>query len=158
MKIRAATKEDFPAILAIQGENAKAAHWVQQDYEKLAESGGGLLLVAEADAPASPKVIGFAALDRVIDEAELKNLAVATEHQHQGVGQALLREALARLRQAATQRVYLEVRPSNIFAVQLYASLGFVIHSRRKDYYSQPAEDAFVMALDLSPQLAEKQP
>jgi ribosomal-protein-alanine N-acetyltransferase len=47
--------------------------------------------------------------------------------------------------------VFLEVRPSNLAAVQLYQTLGFNEIGVRRGYYPTPRghEDAQVMALDL---------
>ncbi len=92
-------------------------------------------------------VVGFAAFQLVADEAELRNLAVAPEYQRRGVGRALLEEARKRLVEAGAQRLYLEVRPSNKPALELYQSLGFSLLGVRKDYYRDPLEDAYVMCL-----------
>ena len=156
MKIRDFSSEDLGAILAIQAENPLAAQWLAPDYEGLERQPGGMILVAELDMGASSKVIGFAALHRILDEAELKNIAVAREHQHHGVGEALLREAFNRLQLSGTKRIFLEVRPSNQNAVRLYTTLGFRLHSQRKDYYHEPLEDAHVMAAGIPPSLTAK--
>ena len=39
----------------------------------------------------------------------------------------------------------LEVRESNQPAIELYRSLGFVAVGTRRNYYSQPQEDALVL-------------
>ena len=63
---------------------------------------------------------------------------------------ALLRIARAR----RVDRVFLEVRPSNVAAIRLYDAEGFNEIGRRPRYY--PArngrEDALVMALELFPE------
>ena len=110
-----------------------------------------MILVAELETMTPPKVLGFAAFHRVIDEAELRNIAVDPNHQHQGVGRALLEEAGKRLIEAGTKRILLEVRPSNKAALGLYYSLGFGLRSLRKDYYRNPQEDALILALELFP-------
>jgi ribosomal-protein-alanine N-acetyltransferase len=43
----------------------------------------------------------------------------------------------------------LEVRPSNAAAVTLYKKLGFEILGTRKNYYTNPNEDAYLMGLVL---------
>lgn len=151
MKIRKFDKQDIPSILAIQEKTAGAARWLAADYERLNDDPGGLILVAELDTATSPKIMGFAAIHRVIDEAELRNIGVDPEHQHQGVGRALLEQARRRLMEAGAKRVYLEVRASNKAALGLYYSLGFALHSLRKDYYRDPQEDAYVLGLELFP-------
>ena len=142
MIIRPATAEDVAAIVAIQRRNPQAAQWQESDYARLAEAPGGVLLVAE---DAAGQVLGFAAAQRVADEADLQNLAVDPEHRRQGVGQGLLHGVHCQLRAAGTKRVYLEVRPSNESALGLYQASGYRSVGRRQDYYPEPREDALVL-------------
>lgn len=151
MKIRQFSREDLSAILAIQAKCLQAARWLEGDYLRLADEPGGLILVAELETMTPGKLLGFAAFHRVIDEAELRNIAVDPEHQHQAVGKALLAEGNKRLRQAGGKRVFLEVRASNRPALELYFSMGFGVRSLRKDYYHDPREDALILALELFP-------
>ena len=39
----------------------------------------------------------------------------------------------------------LEVRESNITAINLYESMGFKIYGKRKNYYADNHEDAYIM-------------
>jgi len=125
--------------------------WTEADYLRLAEEPGGLILVAELETMEGSNVLGFAAYRRVIDEAELLNLAVHPEHQQQGVGRALLDEGSKRLLRMGAKRILLEVRASNKPAQKLYFSMGFAIRSLRKDYYRDPQDDALVLSMELYP-------
>ncbi len=147
MRIRKLCKEDLAAILSIQSKTPQAAQWTQADYASLAVDPLGLILVAELDTMTPPTIAGFVAFHRVIDEAELRNMAVAPAHQRQGVGQELLAEGRRRLLEQGVRRIYLEVRASNISAQRLYYSAGFGLRSRRRDYSNDPREDALVLAL-----------
>ena len=166
MNIRRFAESDMPAVLAIQGECAQAAQWHEQDYTRLAQDPAGLLLVAEVEPPtldasasgvthkdqrpsARSGVAGFAAFYTLIDEAELRNLAVARAHQRRGIGRALLEEAHRRLRESGVKRVCLEVRPSNTPALRLYHGLCYSLVATRKDYYQHPPEDGCVLSLIL---------
>lgn len=151
MKIRKFSREDLPSIVAIQKMCLAATSWLEADYARLADDSGGMILVAEFETMTPPKVLGFAAFSRVMDEAELMNLAVDPAHRRQGIGRALIEEAGKRLVQAGVKRVFLEVRPSNKPALALYYSLGFAMQSLRKDYYRDPNEDALVLCRELFP-------
>jgi len=149
MKIRQFERQDLQALIAIQNKTPESARWLEADYIRLAADPGGIILVAELETMTPPKVMGFVAFLRLIDEAELLNLAVDPEHHHQGIGKALLEEARKQLLQAGTKQVFLEVRQSNKVAQQLYYAAGFGLHSMRKDYYREPPEDAYVLSLQL---------
>lgn len=151
MKIRQYDQQDLPGIITIQLRNPQAAQWPELEYARMAADTRGTILVAELETMTPPKVLGFAAFYRIIDEAELRNMAVDPAHFRQGVGRALLHEGRRRLLEAGAKRIYLEVRQSNLRALSLYYSAGFGLHSRRKDYYHEPVEDAYVLSLELSP-------
>ena len=151
MRIRKASKEDLAAIIGIQRKTPQAAQWTSADYANLAGDPSGLILVAELDTMTPPKIVGFVAFHRVIDEAELRNMAVDPAHQRQGVGRQLVAEGRRRLLEQGAKQVFLEVRASNVAAQRLYYSAGFALCSRRKDYYNDPREDGLVLSLRLSP-------
>jgi ribosomal-protein-alanine acetyltransferase len=149
MMIRAFIDNDLQAIQAIQSKCPAAAQWHKDDYLRLAGEPHGMILVAELATAKPPHIVGFAAFHRVIEEAELRNLAVDPAHQRQGVARSLLQEGIRELQESGVRRIFLEVRASNHPALALYASLGFRLYSTRKDYYRDPVEDASVMALDI---------
>jgi ribosomal-protein-alanine acetyltransferase len=151
MRIRNASEDDLEAILRIQGRARQAAQWTAADYATLAGDPLGLILVAELDRVSSPALAGFAAFHHVIDEAELRNMAVDPAHRGQGVGSELVAEGRRRLLELGVRRIFLEVRASNITAQRLYFSTGFGLHSRRRDYYRDPPEDALILSLELTP-------
>jgi ribosomal-protein-alanine acetyltransferase len=103
----------------------------------------------EQSGPDGSEVVGFAAFHRVIEEAELRNLAVEPAHQRQGAARSLLRQGIHKLQESGARRIFLEVRASNHPALALYGSLGLRLHSTRKGYYQDPLEDATVMVLDI---------
>lgn len=136
---------DLKAVLKIYGASKGVGSWRARDYEQLAADPRGTILVAEPEERALPAVLGFLAFYRLDGEAELWTLGVAPEHRRQGIARALLQETCRRLSGAGIYRLFLEVRESNLPAVELYRSFGFVSQARRKDYYQNPKEDALVL-------------
>ena len=105
-----------------------------------------------------PLVIVHNALDRVIgyiifwvigEEAQINNIAVHPDFRRLGIGEQVLRQVIQQLRSSGAVMVTLEVRPSNVGAQTLYRKLGFRMIGIRKGYYTNPPEDAFVLALHL---------
>lgn len=80
-------------------------------------------------------------------EMEIYNIAVRKNHQTMGAGGELLVKCFESIRDCLRASVWLEVRVSNAEAVSFYMGNGFKVSHRRKNYYSQPVEDALVMKL-----------
>lgn len=145
--IREFAPTDVPAILRIEHDSHPAGHWRAEDYEWLTRGRDGIVLVAEL---AENKVIaGFVAARAMGPEAEILNLAVASDHRRHGIARSLVNELHRRLRAGGSERVYLEVRPSNLTAQQLYRSLGYIECGRRPEYYASNGEDALVLEIRL---------
>ncbi len=82
------------------------------------------------------------------DEAELCRIGVNPEYRKQGIGSAILKQYISFLLQNNCRRLFLEVRKSNLGAIELYKSVGFKTDGIRKDYYHSPVEDAYLMSLE----------
>ena len=90
------------------------------------------------------KLIGYADLWIMFDQAQIANIAVAWPYQKKGYGQALMDEMLKRSVQAECENITLEVRVSNSPAIALYEKNGFIRAAVRKNYYDN-GEDAWLM-------------
>ncbi|MBC7327697.1 ribosomal protein S18-alanine N-acetyltransferase [bacterium] len=94
------------------------------------------------------KVVGFAGMWVVNDEAHITTIAVDPEWRGQKIGERLLLHLLLEARRKGAEYAILEVRVSNTIAQNLYHKYNFKIVYTRKAYYSDNNEDAFVMRLD----------
>ncbi len=97
------------------------------------------------------ELAGFLGLWLVLDEGQIANVAVAPAWRGQGLGRALMEQAIVLCLALGGRILRLEVREHNQTARGLYQSLGFREVGRRRDYYTQPTEDAILMDLDLCP-------
>jgi ribosomal-protein-alanine N-acetyltransferase len=142
MRIRTATPEDIPAMMALEAHAATAAHWRGEDYFRIfaADSPQRVVMVLEQDS----QVVAFIVALCAGPEWEIENVAVAGPARRRGLGTRLLGEFLDQARAAGAQSVFLEVRESNRAARALYEKWAFVEAGRRKAYYSRPTEDALV--------------
>jgi len=93
-------------------------------------------------------VIGFAFVQRILDEAHLLDIAIAPSHRGKGLGRELLRQLMDEVLVSGVTIWFLEVRVSNVTAISLYQSLGYNELSLRRNYYDGPdgKEDALLMA------------
>ena len=97
------------------------------------------------------ELIGYFVLLAAAGEAHLLNLSIAEAHQRRGYGTTLLNEATALARKLGAKDLFLEVRPSNRGAQELYYRYGFRKIAVRRDYYPARSgrEDALVLSLAL---------
>ncbi len=96
-------------------------------------------------------LIGFILFSQVLDEATLLNIAVLPQWRRRGFARQLLVHGMRQLELGGTARCLLEVRVSNLNAIELYSSLGFEVDGRRRDYYPSASgrEDALLMSRPL---------
>ena len=83
------------------------------------------------------------------DELDVIAVGTAISARRCGLGRALVEELLKYAVEARLRRVILEVRCSNVPALNLYHSLGFEDGRVREDYYSEPTEDGLEMSLEI---------
>jgi ribosomal-protein-alanine N-acetyltransferase len=94
---------------------------------------------------------GYGVLMSGVREAHLLNLSVAIPWQRHGFGRMLLEHFVGVARASDALQMYLEVRPSNSAARQLYAHFGFREITVRRGYYParRGREDAILMGISL---------
>ncbi|MDR1922394.1 MAG: ribosomal protein S18-alanine N-acetyltransferase [Candidatus Adiutrix sp.] len=85
----------------------------------------------------------------IASEAHLLNLTVALPFRRMGLARRLIAAMASLGRNARAEKIFLEVRPSNVAAVSLYKSAGFTAEGLRPGYY-EDGEDALLMTLDIT--------
>jgi ribosomal protein S18 acetylase RimI-like enzyme len=78
-------------------------------------------------------------------EAEIYNLAVKQAHRRQKIAKRLLKSLYNMAAQYQIDVIWLEVRQSNLAALNFYRQEGFVEVALRKGLYAQPPEDGILM-------------
>jgi [ribosomal protein S18]-alanine N-acetyltransferase len=90
------------------------------------------------------RLVGYLICSRYDAVWHVMNVAVDVDHQRMGLASALLAELYARVGDDDA-RFTLEVRRSNLVAIQLYEREGFRAAGIRRRYYRDNGEDALVM-------------
>ena len=145
VRLRLAHRSDILQMRSLEEQADGASHWSATQYESLFESKtqDRVLLVA-ADDTDDAAIYGFIVARCLTDEWEIENVVVSADYRRQGIARSLVRAVADAAIAAKAGSVILEVRASNIPAVRLYESIGFIEEGRRKDYYRNPSEDAFL--------------
>jgi len=125
------TKNEHSTMLVVRETRTAAGPWVHL----------GRLLGLAASGP----LLGYAGFWLLVDEAHICTIAVHPQWQGRGLGELLLVSLLEHGMRLGAGSATLEVRVSNSSARSLYEKYGFEIISRRKGYYTDNNEDAYIM-------------
>ena len=151
------TTADLDAVLAIESvshihpwtqgnflDSLAAGHWAYCVRPHLEDAVRGSYL--------DPDILwAYCILFPAVDELHLLNITVSPKLRRLGIGAKMMHAIEGVAAQQQMPRIILEVRPSNINALQLYQTLGYEQIGLRKNYYPGDAisglrEDAWVFA------------
>lgn len=93
-------------------------------------------------------IVGHAVISVTAGESHMLNLSIASEYQRRGFGRQFIEFLIKEAQAKQAQTMLLEVRPSNIAAINCYNAAGFNEIGSRKDYYParEGREDALLFA------------
>lgn len=142
MSIRPMLEADLRVILEIE-RRAYSYPWTSGVFSDCLRSGYSCWV-----ADTNKSIRGYGVLSVAAGESHILNVCIDPEYQGNGYGRLLMHHLMERAEDYHAEAIYLEVRPSNKSAYQLYLSLGFNEVGHRKDYYPDPSgrEDALIMA------------
>jgi ribosomal-protein-alanine N-acetyltransferase len=95
------------------------------------------------------RVVGYIIFWHIREDVQVNNVAIHPDFRGRGIGEALMRQVIDKVRKNGATFMTLEVRVSNAPAATLYRKLGFEVLGVRKNYYTHPDEDALMMGLVL---------
>lgn len=95
-------------------------------------------------------LLAYAAFSVIAGEMEILNIATHPDHRRKGLAQRLLGNVLGVCRTERVELGFLEVRRSNVGAIDLYRKFGFTQVGTRKNYYPDNNEDALLFRLDFT--------
>src|SRR5687767_12013717 len=104
-----------------------------------------LLPFSRRPEPNAPRIVGFAGMWSMFDEAHITTIGVEPEMRGRGLGELLLIALADEAVRRGADWLTLEVRVSNVPAQALYRKYGFTVQGVRKRYYSDNNEDAYIM-------------
>lgn len=145
IRLRRMTSLDLPEVLAIERRSFPNP-WPPATFEGEIQNLGLSHPVVAVDEEAD-RVAGYIIYWVIRDEAQINNIAVHPDYRRRRIAENMLRRVLDALKNEGIQFVTLEVRAGNAGARALYDKLGFKPIGLRKEYYTNPVEDAVVMSL-----------
>ena len=91
------------------------------------------------------RIIGFAGMWHMFEEAHITTIGVDPSQRGRGLGELLLVSLVDQALARKASWLTLEVRVTNEAAQSLYRKYGFTVQGVRKRYYSDNNEDAYIM-------------
>jgi ribosomal-protein-alanine N-acetyltransferase len=142
--IRPASFDDISSIVEIENKTNQMP-WSKAQFLSSMEVGHySVVMHKDSD------ILGFAIYSPIIPESHLLNIAIDPAYQGKGLGDKLLQQIILQNRTIGVKTISLEVRVSNLPAINLYEKRGFLKDAIRPDYYSgSPKEDALLMSLNI---------
>ncbi|HVC02082.1 MAG TPA: ribosomal protein S18-alanine N-acetyltransferase [Steroidobacteraceae bacterium] len=141
--IRAMHEFDVPVVMAIEraGYEFPWSEGIFRDCLRV----GYVCRVVDVDGA----MAGYGIMATGAGEAHILNVCMREDYRRRGLARGLMLHLLQRARAAGMREAFLEVRPSNMIAAHLYATLGFERVGMRRGYYQavQGREDAAVLRL-----------
>ncbi|HEL2299074.1 TPA: ribosomal protein S18-alanine N-acetyltransferase [Streptococcus suis] len=124
------------AVLAVMESVYETSPWtLEQIASSMSSQDEDYYLAYEGQ-----ELVGFLAVQTVLDEMEILQIAVKADFQRMGIASQLMAAVMD-----WEGDIFLEVRESNSAAQALYIRQHFTKIGKRKDYYRHPVEDAVIM-------------
>lgn len=91
------------------------------------------------------QVLGYIGTRQLAGEWEIVNVAVDPARRREHIASRLMEWLLRDAAERQCERIFLEVRQSNLPAIGCYTRFGFRQVGLRKNYYEKPVENAILM-------------
>lgn len=141
--VRRMCMRDLGEVEAIERE-CFSSPWTRQGFADALSCAENIFLLAQERR--SKRIAGYCGLYKAADEGEITNVAVTADCRRQGIASALLSAMQREATLSGIAQIFLEVRVSNAAAIALYEKYSFAICARRRGFYRDPDEDAYVMS------------
>lgn len=135
-------KDDIAEVARLEKE-CFSSPWSEKQLEEELSNPTARFLVLKQNG----KLLGYIGANNVAGEVYVTNIAVFPEYRKNGYGEKLLSRLCYISTAEDAEFVTLEVRKSNKNAIRLYEKCGFEKVGERKNFYSNPIEDAYIYTL-----------
>ena len=137
--IEFATLDNACSISQIEAQNFSAP-WSKDAIEQFLSLDCNKILCAKING----RIVSYISFTHVADEIQICNVATNSEYKNNGFASKLISKLLEFAKNNAVNSIYLEVRQSNNIAISLYKKFNFEQVGTRKNFYTNPTEDAYV--------------
>lgn len=153
LQARDMADSDLNQVIAIE-QNAQISPWTRLSFEESLTRSQTLESSSCRVLHVQGEIVAYHVVSSVLDELHILNVVSAPQAQGIGLGHRLMQDILEFAQAHSLNKIFLEVRASNLVAQNLYQQWQFEQIAIRKQYY-RPAgikktkEDAFVFLRQL---------
>lgn len=133
------SENDLKEVAVLEAEIFSDA-WSRKGLAETLEQPGAVIFGVWED----EMLAGYVILYFVLDEGEIERIAVRKALRRRGAARMLFECVLEFCREKRIERLFLEVRRSNVAAQAFYRRCGFQENGIRKNFYTNPSEDAIL--------------
>ncbi len=142
IKIRRMQKSDVDNVISIEKKAYGDHHWSKESFlNEISNELARYNCAVDNDG----NLLGYSGCWQILEEVHITNIAVSPDFRRQKVGETLLKKIIDDCYENKAKYITLEVRVSNIPAINLYEKFGFKSLGVRKGYYQNNNEDALIM-------------
>lgn len=143
--IRKTEEKDIPVLVEMEKDLFPDDPWPAREFlYELHENPYAVIYLYEENG----EILGYLDHWILFEQAEIADVGVRKDHQHEGIGTKLMEYAVSQSIQAGCENLSLEVRISNLHAIAFYEKSGFINAAKRRHYYEN-GEDAYLMVRPL---------
>ena len=135
------TLEDIPGVQEVERASFPVPWPANAFRHELTGNKNARYIVARE----SGRIVGYAGLWLMVDEAHITTFAVHPDQRRRRIGERMLVRLFEMAAALNAEWLTLEVRASNLAAQKLYEKYGFRRAGVRRRYYSDNNEDALIM-------------
>lgn len=139
--VRWCIKRDMPEILDIERQSFGEFAWSEDDFIRCLRQRNCIGMVADCD----DLIAGYMIYELHKARLHVLNFAVECDHRRMGIGTMMVNKLIAKLSLQRRSRIHLEVRESNLAALNFFKAQQFRAVSVLRDFYDGANDDAYLM-------------
>lgn len=142
ISIHKITQADVDDVFNIEKLIHPEHHWSKDSfYNEIANNLARYYCAKGSDG----KILAFIGFWIILEEAHITTLGTHPDYRKNQLAQALLIQSIETCYKEMVKYITLEVRESNVSAINLYEKFGFSSIGMRKNYYQDNGENAIIM-------------
>ena len=138
-------EKDIDRIYEIESKTF-TSNWKKESFVNQLKRESSLLRVIKNE---NNEIIGYYWVWNIVNEVQVITVTVTEKFRGKGYGKVLVEDIIRISSENNMLNIYLEVRISNLTAINLYKKFGFTEYRQIENYYNKPVENGICMVKNL---------